>query len=70
MTTIGAGIKGFVNYCAVRADDACFTVSIAQDKAGCDESLRVAREWVSKNAAHTGVAPTELAEGTVVLRFG
>jgi hypothetical protein len=30
---------------------------------------RVAREWVSKNAADTGVAAPKISEGTVILQL-
>jgi len=63
------GIKGFVSYYAVRTEDGSFTVSVFKDKAGADESVRVAREWVKKNAADTGVAPPKVSEGTVALHF-
>jgi hypothetical protein len=57
-----------VTYCATKTDDGGFTVSVYQDKAGTDESVRVAREWVAKNAANTGVAPPKVAEGSVILQ--
>jgi hypothetical protein len=62
-----AGIKGFVAYYIVRNDDGGATISIFQDKAGTDESVRVAREWVVKNGAQFGAAPPTVTEGTVTL---
>jgi hypothetical protein len=35
--------------------------------AGTDESARVAREWIAKNAANLGAAPPAIAEGTIIL---
>ena len=31
-------------------------MSVYQDKAGTDESIRVARDWIAKNAGKTGAA--------------
>src|SRR6516164_4180725 len=39
------GVKGFVSYSLVRTTRGGFSVSVYQDKAGADESTRVAREW-------------------------
>ena len=33
-------IKGFVSYSLVRTQDGAFSVSVFQDKAGADESIR------------------------------
>src|SRR5262245_51205476 len=49
-------VKGFVSYSLVRTTRGGFSVSVYQDKAGADESTRVAREWIAKNASKTGVA--------------
>jgi hypothetical protein len=62
-------IKGFVSYYLVHTADGGFTVSVYQDKAGCDESIRVARDWISKNAANLGAAAPSISEGTVALHL-
>jgi hypothetical protein len=60
-------VKGFVSYSLVRTAGGGLSVSIYQDKAGADESVRVARDWVSKNAGNTGAAAPTISEGTVIL---
>ena len=60
-------IKGFVSYSLVRTQDGAFSVSVFQDKAGTDESVRVARDWISKNAGNTGVGAPTVSEGTLIL---
>ena len=62
-------IKGFVSYSLVRTQDGAFSVSVFQDKAGADESVRVARDWIAKNASTTGAAAPTVAEGTVLLQL-
>ena len=60
-------VKGFVSCSLVRTAGGGLSVSIYQDKAGADESVRVARDWVSKNAGNTGAAAPTISEGTVIL---
>ncbi len=63
------GVKGFVSYSMVRTADGGFSVSVYQDKTGTDESIRVARDWISKNAGKTGAAAPTISEGTVILQL-
>jgi hypothetical protein len=49
-------VKGFVSYSLVRSEDGGFSVTVCEDKAGTDESLEKARDWIAKNAPGTGVA--------------
>ena len=63
------GVKGFVSYSLVRTAGGGFSVSVCQDKAGTDESIRVARDWIVKNAGNTGAAAPSVSEGTVILQL-
>jgi hypothetical protein len=62
-------IKGFVSYSLVRTQDGAFSVSVFQDKAGADESVRVARDWISKNASSASAPAPTVSEGTVILHL-
>ena len=46
-----------------------FSVSLCQEKADTDESTRVAREWIAKNAGNKGVSAPTVTEGTVILQL-
>ena len=43
------GVTGFVAYTLIRTDYGGVTVTVCQDKAGTDESVQKAREWVQEN---------------------
>ena len=62
-------IKGFVSYSLVRTAKGGFSVTVCQDKAGTDESIRAARDWIAKNAGKTGAAAPTVSEGTVMLHL-
>ena len=60
-------IKGFVSYSLVRTSKGGFSVTVCKDKAGTDESIRAARDWITKNARDTGAAKPTISEGSVIL---
>ena len=62
-------IKGFVSYTLVYCRDGGFSVTICQDKAGADESVRVARDWIVNNAENTGVGVPQVSDGSVILHM-
>jgi hypothetical protein len=62
-------VKGFVSYSLVRTAGGGFSVSVYQDKAGADESVRLARDWIGKNAGNTGAAAPTVSEGTAILHL-
>jgi hypothetical protein len=61
-------VKGFVSYTLARSGDGGFSVTVCQDKAGADESVQVAREWVAKNASNTGAGAPKVSEGPVIIQ--
>ena len=62
-------VKGFVSYSLIRGADGGASVTVCQDKAGTDESLRLARDWIGKNASDTGAGPPTVVEGPVILHL-
>jgi hypothetical protein len=53
----------------LRTGDGGVSVTVCNDKAGADESLKVAREWIQKNASDIGASPPAVAEGAVILQI-
>ena len=62
-------VKGFVGYTLARTGDGGFSVTVCQDKAGVDESVRVAKDWISKNAASAGAGAPTVTEGSVMVHL-
>jgi len=65
-----SGVPGFVAYHAVRAGDGLTSVTLCQDKAGTDESTRVAGQWVRENLPAVTLAAPRISEGEVFVSFG
>src|ERR1700722_320626 len=62
-----SSVKGLLSYTLVRSEDGGFSVTVCHDKAGTDESLEKARDWIAKNAAGIGVAAPKVSEGSTVV---
>ena len=68
VTKLMRGVPGFVRYVIAKQGDGWMTATVCQDKAGCDQSVQIARDWIAKNAASTGVGAPQIAEGEVLLQ--
>jgi hypothetical protein len=64
------GIPGFVAYYLVNQGDAIATVTICQDRAGTEESLRRAAEWIKTNVPDAGLSAPEVTQGEVLVSIG
>ena len=61
------GVQGFIGYTLARSGDGGFSVTVCQDKAGIDESVQKARNWIAENCGSTGVVAPEVSEGSVLI---
>lgn len=64
-----SSVKGLVSYTLARSGDGGFAVTVCQDKAGIDESLQKAKNWIAENARSAGAAAPELTEGSVLIHL-
>ncbi|MET0961375.1 MAG: hypothetical protein ABWY05_00940 [Noviherbaspirillum sp.] len=62
-------VPGLQSYTLLRSADGGMSVTVCADKAGADESVRVAREWIQKNAAEVRANPPVVTEGSVILQI-
>ncbi len=62
-------VKGLVSYSLVRTSDGGFSVTVCNDKAGTDESVQKARDWIAKNAHGAGAPAPTVSEGSVILHI-
>jgi restriction endonuclease Mrr len=62
-------VNGLVSYTLARSGDGGYSVTVCQDKAGVDESVQKAKDWVAKNAGSTGVGAPKVSSGEVILQL-
>jgi heme-degrading monooxygenase HmoA len=64
------GVPGFVSYHLVRTADGGASISVYQDKAGTDESIKRAAAYLKENLDGVAAGPPEIIEGDSVINFG
>lgn len=62
-------VTGFVGYSLIHTGDGGISVTICKDKAGTDESVQMARDWIAENAADLDTAAPSVSEGSVILQL-
>ena len=62
------GVPGFVAYNFVRSDNGGFSVSVYEDRAGAEQSIVAAREYLQQNLPGVG-GPPEVIQGEAVISF-
>ena len=62
------GVTGLVSYTLLRTSAGGVSVTVCQDKAGADESVRIAADWVRQNASVASTPPV-ISEGNTILHF-
>ena len=62
------GVPGLVSYTLFRTTDGGVSVTVCQDKAGTDESVKVAAEWIRENITG-GSNPPAISEGSTILQL-
>ena len=62
-------VPGLMSYTLLRSGDGGVSVTVCKDKGGADESLKVARDWIQKNALNTAGNPPAVMEGSVILQI-
>ena len=62
-------VVGFKSYALIRTDGGGVSVTVCQDKAGTDQSLQIARDWIRDNASDLSTSPPAVSEGSVILHM-
>lgn len=62
-------VKGFESYTLARSNesDGGLSMTVCHDKAGTEESGRVAKEWLAKNASGISMDAPKVSLGTIVI---
>jgi hypothetical protein len=62
-------IQGLVSYTLARSAGGGFSETVCQDKAGMEESMLKAKEWINQNAGGTTAGTPQVTDGSVITHF-
>jgi hypothetical protein len=62
-------VKGLVSYSLVRTSDGGVTITVCHDKAGSDDSVQKAKDWIAKNGSEIGASAPTVSEGAAILQL-
>ena len=62
-------IEGFESYFLIGTAEGGTSVTVCRDKAGTDESVQRAKQWIATNAKHIRAAAPVVSEGRVILQL-
>ena len=68
VTSLLKRVTGFVGYTLTRTGDGMASVTVCQDKAGADESVRVAAKFIADNVKAQASGPS-VSEGETILQL-
>jgi hypothetical protein len=67
--TLMRSVGGFESYTLARSSngEGGLSMTVCQDKAGTEESGRMAKEWIAKNAGNIGLDAPKVSEGSIII---
>ena len=63
-------VAGFQSWFLVRTPEGCATITVCDDKAGCDESTQRAADWLREHASEIKSTPPQITSGEMILQIG
>ena len=63
------GVPGLITWGLMQTPDGCTTFTLCKDKAGADQSVTIARDWIKKNATDINAPAPSITEGPVNMRI-
>jgi len=64
-----AGVPGFVAYYLIQNPDGVTSITLCETRKGCEDSSKLAAEWLTKNVPKLKINPPRIILGEVPLTF-
>ncbi len=62
-------VPGFIAYYLIKTTDGATSVTVCDERTGCDESTKRASSWLKKNMPHLKLDPPQIIGGEVSFKF-
>jgi hypothetical protein len=67
--SIVSSVDGFVAYYLVQTTDGAASITVCEQKTGCDESTKRAAAWIKENMPNTKAGAPQIIAGDVGFQF-
>jgi hypothetical protein len=57
----------FVGYTLIKLPEGCVSITVCLDKAGTEQSAKIAGAWIKEHAGGLKVSPPNISEGAVIV---
>ena len=64
-----SSVPGFIAYYFVTTNDGIASVTVCENRSGCDESTKRAASWLRQNMPQLKVPPPQIISGDVAFKF-
>jgi hypothetical protein len=64
-----SGVPGFIAYYLIHNSEGTTAVTVCDNRKGCDESTKLAADWLHKNLPNLKLNPPRVVTGEVQLAF-
>ena len=62
-------VPGFIAYYCLKTTDGATTVTVCEERTGCDETTKRAAAWLKKNMPNLKIGPPQIIGGEVSFKF-
>lgn len=62
-------VPGLVSYTLVRDEEGGASITVCEDRTGCEASMKAARDWIAAHAKGLGLMPPDVTDGTAILHL-
>ena len=62
-------MPGFIGYYLVKTSDGASTITVCQDRNGCEESTKRAANWIKQNLPQMKLSPPQIISGETTITF-
>ena len=62
-------VPGFIAYYLIRTSDGATSVTVCDERNGCEESTKRASNWLKKNMPNLKINPPQIIGGEVSFKF-
>jgi len=66
--TLISGVPGFINYYLIKTGNGAVTVTVCDDRAGCDESTKRAASFIRENLKNLEIPAPQIITGELAFK--